>query len=406
MRILQINCVYQKGSTGKIVYDIHSGLKNNNIESYVLYGRGEREKNDPYVQKVCSEKYAKLNHFISKISGILYGGCFFSTRNIIKKIKKINPDIVHLHCINGYFVNVYKLLEWLADNQIKTVVTQHAEFFYTGGCGYAFDCNKWQDREGCCECPRLKEDIQSLFLDNTRKMWKNMQKAFSKFDDDNLRIVSVSPWLNERTASSIILGKRKREIVLNGTNTENIFKKRKNKELARQIAPQGEKIILHVTPSFVVDPTHNKGGYYVLELARKMKSEPVKFVIVGNAEERVNMENVIFVGKISDQYKLSEYYSMADVTLLTSKRETFSMICAESLSCGTPIVGFKAGAPEKIALKEYSIFVNYADLTELQNAVKEMLQEGKSSRIEHIARNYYDRRHMIEGYINIYKSMI
>ena len=82
------------------------------------------------------------------------------------------------------------------------------------------------------------------------------------------------------------------------------------------------------------------------------------------------------------------------------------MICAESLSCGTPIVGFKAGAPEKIALKEYSIFVNYADLTELQNAVKEMLQEGKSSRIEHIARNYYDRRHMIEGYINIYKSMI
>lgn len=83
------------------------------------------------------------------------------------------------------------------------------------------------------------------------------------------------------------------------------------------------------------------------------------------------------LGKITDQELLAKYYSMADVTLLTSKKETFSMVTAESLCCGTPVVGFKAGAPEQIAIKEFSEFVEYGDLNSLYNKMLVILDTKK-----------------------------
>lgn len=61
MRVLQINCVYQKGSTGKIVSDLHTGYQKSGMESYVLFGRGvgKNVNQDAHVEKVCSEGYAK-----------------------------------------------------------------------------------------------------------------------------------------------------------------------------------------------------------------------------------------------------------------------------------------------------------------------------------------------------------
>ena len=406
MKVVQINCVFQNGSTGKIVYDIDQGLRKEGIDSYVLYGRGEIFHNDAYILKLCTEPYAKLNNALSRITGIMYGGCFFSTRAIIKKLEELNPDIVHIHCINGYFVNIYQLLKWLADRKINTVVTQHAEFFYTGGCGYAFDCNKWESQQGCGNCPRWKAETRSLFLDQTHLMWKKMQAAFAAFDNERLRIVSVSPWLDERTVKSAILGNRKHVTVLNGIDTKGIFHERKNSNLKQELAANGEKIILHVTPNFTTVAGHNKGGYYVLELARRMCNQPVKFVVIGSFEKVEAPKNMLFIGRVNDQKRLAEYYSSADVTLLTSRRETFSMVCAESLSCGTPIVGFMAGGPERIALPDYSTFVEYGDIEQLQKAVEKKLELEKNRNISSEAIRVYDQEKMVEEYIEIYKTMI
>ena len=100
MKVLQVNNVYKKGSTGKITYDIHSELLKQGIESVVCYGRGEKI-NEPHVYKTCGEVYSKINHLLSEFTGVMYGGCFFSTNKLIKIIKKENPDVVHLQCING-----------------------------------------------------------------------------------------------------------------------------------------------------------------------------------------------------------------------------------------------------------------------------------------------------------------
>ncbi len=408
MKILQVNCVYREGSTGKIVFDIHNGLEKRGIESVVCYGRGKTDyAKEENVYKTCSELYADINHAISRVTGVMYGGCSLSTKKLFDVIKKENPDIVHLHCINGYFVNIYSLLKWLGKNKIKTLITMHAEFMYTGGCGYAFECEKWKNEFGCGACPRLKSETGSLFFDNTNLMWKKMKTAFDSFGN-NLIVSSVSPWLMNRAKESSILRNKVNRVVLNGTDTENVFTKRQVASIKKELGIESEKIILHVTPCFSLDESHNKGGYFVRELAKRMVNSGVKFVIVGGdkVENEEFPENMLFVGRVNDQVKLAEFYSMADVTLLTSKRETFSMICAESLACGTPIVGFKAGAPEVIAIEEFSDFVEYGDLDALENAVENRLSIPKSESIEKQAKEKYSRESMVEGYIRLYEELM
>ena len=112
MKVMQINCVYNTGSTGKIVYDIHNSLKESGIESIICYGRGKKT-DETGVYKTSSEFLAKFNNVKSRFTGIQYNGSFFATRKLINIIKKTKPDVGHLHCINGFFVNIYTLVKFL-----------------------------------------------------------------------------------------------------------------------------------------------------------------------------------------------------------------------------------------------------------------------------------------------------
>ncbi len=402
MKIMQVNCVYRKGSTGKIVMDIHNGLVERGIESVVCYGRGQKPDGIG-IYKTCSELYSKLNNLLSRISGIMYGGCFISTAKLIRIIKKEKPDIVHLHCINGYFVNIYRLIKWLKRNHVKTVLTLHAEFMYTGTCGHAFDCECWREN-GCESCPRWREETGSLFFDRTLRAWKKMRDAFEGFND-NLVIASVSPWLCERAEQSAVLRDKRHCVVLNGLD-DSVFRYKDAQEERKLLSLNNKKVIFHATPIFDPSPENIKGSRYVIELAKSMKD--VSFVVAGRYKEGLSLpENMIMLGKVSDQHRLADLYSMADVTLLTSERETFSMVTAESLACGTPVVGFEAGAPEKIAIREYSAFSKYKDMEALkENVLKFLSQKQDKDRISAEARRIYSKKIMCERYLMIYEEFI
>lgn len=407
MKVLQVNCVYKKGSTGKITYDIHTELLKRGIESVVCYGRGEKVTED-HVYKTCGELYSKVNHLAARVSGVMYGGCYFSTRKLISIIKKEKPDVVHLQCVNGYFVNIYRLVEWLKANRIRTVVTLHAEFMYTGGCGHSIDCNQWSTRQGCGhsrKCPRWRAETKSMFFDRTGTMWKRMKKAFDGFDE-GIVITSVSPWLMNRAFVSPIFSEKDHRVVLNGLDTS-VFREYETEGLKKELGLTKEKIIFHATPEFNLNLQHIKGGYYVNELAKRFLGKNVKFVVAGFYPSGVEVaDNILLLGKIIDQKKLAKLYSMADATLLTSKKETFSMVTAESLCCGTPVVGFKAGAPEQIALEEYSRFVEYGNVDALERAMVEMLGEDlNSANICKTALRTYAKDVMCENYIKIYMEL-
>ena len=132
---------------------------------------------------------------------------------------------------------------------------------------------------------------------------------------------------------------------------------------------------MYATPSFSDDPNHLKGGWYVLELARRMEAFPVEFCIAGKGKLSGAMpQNVTLLGEIADPREMASQYANADVTLLASRGETFSMVTAESLCCGTPVVGFQCGGAEEIALPEFSRFVPFGNLDALEAAVKAVLK--------------------------------
>lgn len=406
MKILQINVVYNTGSTGKIVYDIHAELEKQNISSVVCYGRGKvvHENN---IHKVCSELYSDINHFWANLSGVLYGGCLFSTRRLISIIQKEKPDIVHLHCLNGFFVNIYSLVTWLKTHHIKTVLTLHAEFMYTGGCGYSIDCNQWSTRKGCghAKCPRYRSDMKVWFFDRSRTMWRRMKNAFDGFDND-LIVTSVSPWLMERAERSPILQGKKHRVVLNGLDGA-VFHYYDARSLREKHSFKGEKLLFHVTPYFSAQSDHIKGGYYILELAKRLRRQDIRLIVAGaHAGDLEVPDNVVLLGRVSDQNLLAQYYSMADITLLTSRKETFSMVTAESLCCGTPVVGFQAGAPEQIAIPEYSRFVEHGDLDGLEGCVRDMLERSCDKvEVSTQALAKYGKGSMCEEYIKIYQGL-
>lgn len=405
MKVLQVNSVYDFGSTGKITADIHRLLPQYGVDSVVCYGRRNTTE-DSNVYRICDDFYSHVEHFRANITGVMYGGCEISTQRLIRIIEREKPDVVHIQCLNNYFVNIYKLVEWLKVNHVPTVLTLHAEFMYTGGCGHSIDCNQWSTREGCGHsiCPRYRSELKSLFGDRSSYMWHRMKKAFDGFDE-GLIIASVSPWLMERASRAPILANKQHHVVYNGLDTK-IFKYYDAADLRAKHHCENKKVVFHATPAFNNDPNHIKGGYYVIELARRMPD--VCFIVAGQVMGELDVPpNLILLGKLDSQELLARYYSMADATVLTSKRETFSMVCAESLCCGTPVVGFKAGAPEQISIAEYSSFVCPQDIRSLEEKVYFFLShEYNKKLISHEAHAVYSKQRMIEEYISLYKTLI
>ena len=398
MRILQINTVYKVGSTGKIVYEIHKQLQQSGYESYVIYGRGSLFK-ETSVFKTSPDWDGKLQAFYGRFSGNFYGGALFSTYNLKKRIEKISPEIVHIHLLNGNYVNNCFLLNFLAENNYKIIITLHAEIMYTGLCEHALDCEKW--KSGCGNCPQNFTKYHSWFFDRTSFEWQKKLKIFSKFN--NLTLVSVSTWLQERAMQSPMFINRNFIVIGNGIDTD-IFKPVDSTILKKRLGVTNEKVILHVTPSFKYAI---KGGEYVIQIARRLINQNVKIIIVGfDGYDGQLPTNIITIKHTESQQELAEYYSMAYITLLTSKMETFSLVSAESLSCGTPVVGFKAGGPEQISIPEFSEFVENGNIESLEKVVRKWLDmEHNSKKIIEAIDNKYSKLKMSNEYIHVYENI-
>lgn len=398
MRILQINNVYDRLSTGKIVADLHQEYTSRGIESYVSYARGPKVV-QPHVQKFSWEFYAHVNKVRAKLTGILYGGNTISTLRLFKQISKIKPDIVHLHCINDDSVNIYWLLNYLKRNNIRTVITEHAEFLHTGTCGHAYECNRWHD--GCGKCPQAKS--MRMLFDNTHCAWKKMMKAFDGFDKNRIHLTSVSPWLKSRAVQNSHFAVYNHVPVLNGLDTDNFYRRVNCINDRREIGLSERLVVMFVTSHF---PAIVKGSQYIMELAQRMPE--VDFLVLGEKGEVENLpQNIHLLGRVYDRDKMALYYSLSDATILVSKAETFSMPVAESLCCGTPVVGFKAGGPESICLEEYCKFVDYGDVDSLQDALSYILsQQFDRDRMSKEAIEKYSKKAMADGYIAVYNKLM
>jgi glycosyltransferase involved in cell wall biosynthesis len=168
-------------------------------------------------------------------------------------------------------------------------------------------------------------------------------------------------------------------------------------------------MVFHATAAFSDDPTHFKGGHCLLKLAEQWKDEPIQIVVAAGetALSETPPPNVTLLGRVEDPRQLAAWYRAADVTVITSRRETFSMVCAESLCCGIPVVGFAAGGPETIALPAYSQFVEQGDAEGLRRGIEQMMLAAHDPvAVAAAAQAVYDRRRLAEETLAVYRDLM
>lgn len=399
MRVLliDVNCKYS--STGKIVYDLYSQLNAQGHTAAIAYGRG------PLVEELQIVKFSSnievyAHALLTRLTGLT--GCFspFATNKLLRFMESFQPDVVHLHDLHGYFVNILPLMRYLKERNVKTIWTFHCEFMYTGKCGHAYECNQWKSE--CQKCPHLQDYPSSYFFDYTKKMFQEKKRAFEGLG--NLIIVTPSEWLARRVRQSFLQNK---EIVVipNGIDTHNIFFPRKYDHLKKMHNLNDEKVVLAVAPNILSEA---KGGRFVLELAKSMINENVKFILIGvdKAIDSVG-DNVIMLGRLNDPKALAEYYSMADVFVICSLRETFPTTCLEALCCGTSVCGFDAGGTKETTPQKYGQFVKYGDLDSLKHAVNDCLRyQAQTTGILEFDRSIYAKETMLLNYLKVYQRSI
>lgn len=397
MKILQIDVNYKYSSTGKIVHDLHQKYQDAGFESYVYYGRGEKIKEENVVKfGIDLETY--FHAFMTRLTGLVGFYSPFSTHRLIRALKKVKPDIIHIHELHAYFVNYGPLIRYIKKKKIKTIWTFHCEHMYTGKCAYTYECNKYQSQ--CKRCPQKKEYPKSWFFDFSNFMFKHKRKLFNEFE--NLIIVTPSQWLASRVKKSF-LKEFSIEVVNNGIS--DTFKPMMCEDVLEKHNIKDEIVVLSVAPN-LMDP--RKGGRTVLKLAAKTRNIKIKYIMIGVENPPINdLQNVIYLPKIRDQKLLAKYYSSASLTLLTSQLETFSMVTAESLMCGTPVIGYDSGAPTEIAPEPYGKFVKYGDIKSLERILRANLNlKSKISpqNIADFAEDKYSKEIMGNKYINLIKT--
>lgn len=387
--LVDVNCKYS--STGKIVYDLYTQLREEGHEAAICYGRGPLvEGKNIWRFSPTWEVY--LHVILTRITG--YTGRFspIATRRLLKYIDKFQPDVVHLHDMHGYFVDIVPLISYLKKNNIKTVWTQHCEFMYTGKCGYAYDCNKWQEK--CSNCERLKDYPKTEFFDKTDEMYDEKKNVMSDFK--TLQLVAPSEWLAKRIKKSFMKDK-KISVIYNGIDTS-VFYRRNTDALRQKYGLTDEKVVLAVAPNLM---SERKGGKYVIELARRMGSEKIKFFMIGVKKPLEIQEKNVFAEEIiSDQNLLAKFYSMADVFLICSEKENYPTTCVEAAACGTPVVGFNVGGTAETVSKNAGLFVEYGDIIALQSVTEKVLVEQRE---KYISKKNYSMYYMYKQYLELYK---
>lgn len=400
MKVLLIDVNYKNSSTGKIVHDLAHELINADHQAKVLFGRGEFIDDDIAI-RVAPVWEVYFHVLMTRLTGLVGIYSYFSTQKVIREIKKFKPDVVHLHELHGYYINYSEVIRFLKVSNIPVVWTFHCEFAYTGKCGYAYDCEKWKTE--CSSCPQIKEYPSSLFFDFSRFMFNKKKNDFEGFH--SLTIVTPSDWLARRVKNSF-LSEHDIRVIHNGINTSSVFFPRESNSLVVKHGLKNKKIVLSVAPDLMDE---RKGGKWVAELASYYNDEYV-FIMIGVKEKNYDFpKNVIYFPRTENQSQLAEFYSLADVFLLTSQKETFSLVTAESLSCGLPVIGFNSGAPSEVAPPGYGIFSPYGDLIALKKNLDDFFNGDLEFQSRMDCRDFavknYSNNTMIKKYLDVYREV-
>jgi len=392
MRILQINTAVNSGSTGRIAEEIGKTLIKNGHESYIAYGRIKGKSNSRLI-KIGTLKDV-YHHVLMTLLYDKHGlASKKATKNLIKQIDKIEPNIIGLHNIHGYYLNYEILFDYIKEKEIPVLWTFHDCWPFTGHCSY-FDsvgCEKWKTH--CNKCPITKNYPKAL-TDRSYQNFEDKQEAFT--DVKHLKIIIPSQWLGDLVKHSF-LKEYPVEVIHNGIDLD-VFKPLKN------VINSKEKIVLGVASTW----DKRKGLDDFIQLRNKLSSE-IKIVLIGLSSKQIESlpKGITGIERTENVEALVEWYNKASVFINPTYVDNFPTTNIEALSCGTPVITYKTGGSPEAVNHETGKVVPKADINALAKAVTDIKKDKTNiSACRERALSKFNAKDRYQDYLDLYEGFM
>lgn len=370
MKVLMINVVCGIRSTGRICTDLATALEEQGHEVKIAYGRENvPEQFQKYAVRIGSDFDVRLHGLKAR----LLDGAGFGSKSAAKKfiewVKTYNPDVIHLHNIHGYYINVEVLFDYLRTCGKKIIWTLHDCWSFTGHCVY-FDyvgCDKW--KVGCHHCPQKSEYPMRIGPDMSKQHYLQKERLFTGIP--NMMLVTPSQWLADLIRQSY-MKQYETAVIHNGVDTE-IFKSTAN-DVRERYGCIDKKVILGVAAIW----DRRKGLDTFIELSKKLDAS-CQIILVGLTKEQIEKlpKNIIGIKNTSSVRELVELYSAADVFVNPTLEDNYPTTNIEAIASGTPVVSYDTGGSGESArmygkvverkMEELLIAIRESDLFTPQN---------------------------------------
>lgn len=403
MRVVQIN-MWHKGSTGRIMLEIASTARKAGHEVWTfspyVYQRHSKMES-PEIEGHAYFGYCRENmiHYIFDRIASMHGlfSCI-GMAQLLKRLDKIQPDIIHLHNLHNYTICLPLLFKYIKKRKIRVVWTLHDCWTLTGRCPHfsMVQCEKW--KTGCGHCPQICE-YPHAYIDLTSMMWRLKKEWFTSAED--MVIVTPSEWLAGIVQESY-LQKYPVKVINNGIDL-GIFQP-VDSDFQKKHHCEGKKIVLGVAFGWDV----RKGLDVFVKLAQCLPVD-YQIVLVGTDDKSDNQlpENIISIHRTQNQYQLAEIYSAADVFVNATREDTFPTVNIEALACGTPVITFRTGGSPEIIDETCGSVVNCGDVDALEREIIRVCNEKPYSQDACIIRAcQFDQKEKFKEYVMLYEDMV
>lgn len=398
MKILQINTTINTGSTGRIAEDIGQLLIKNGHQSYIAYGRGGNRNSSSFKIKIGTKTDFYSHIILTRVLDKHGLGSLKATREFIKKIDLIKPDIIHLHNIHGYFIHIGILFKYLKEMNKPIIWTLHDCWSFTGHCAHfeRINCQKWKVH--CQNCPLTYSYPKSIICDNSFNNFNIKKEAFTGLG--NLHIITPSKWLKNLVKQSF-LKEYPVEVINNGIDLK-IFKPLDEKGYNKSKRP----IILGVASTW----SKSKGLLDFCNLHKEM-SDKIEIVLIGLSQKQIKElpSGIKGIGRTENLNELVRWYNKAFIFVNPTYADTFPTTNLEALACGTPVVTYDTGGSPESINSEIGEVVEKGNIELLKKAIERFLYEEDLQDLMKACRDhavkFFDKEKRYKEYLNIYNNI-
>lgn len=405
-KLLQINPVIRiNTSTGRIMQEIGELARANGWETYIAYSQG-RDGVSPNAAHLIlvGNRWSVAWHGIMTRLFDRHGlASERATRQLVAEIQRIQPDIIHIHNIHGYFLNYRILFEYLSNANIPVIWTVHDCWLYTGHCYYYsyVGCDKWKSQ--CEQCPQRRDFPTSWWMDRSKQNFGDKKKAFTSIPKELLTIVPVSEWIHGEMKQSF-LKDYPYQVIHNGINLEN-FQVYPADEVKKRYGLEGKRILLGVASIWMEE----KGWNDFMQLAGMLNPDEV-IVLVGVKEEQKKglPATIVPISRTDNLKQLAELYAAAEALVNPTWQDNYPTVNLEAIACGTPVVTYRTGGSIEVITPDTGFIVEQGDIPGLLAAVRIIEERGKDyyqTKCRAYAEAHFKKEDRYADYLKLYENL-